>query len=154
VVEVEWKGALWKAAYGELSLKEILTILKGFGPMEVLQFERPGCKGQLSLSLTSEGVKAITLYHLEVTAEKSQGHGRETLMWLKRIFKGTLVVEDPGMIFVRNADQSSLLFWVKMFHEGMVDGIDSEECSLFAGISEKEINHIEERIRTDLPNAG
>jgi hypothetical protein len=155
VVEVEWKGALWRAAYGELSLKEVLTILKGFGPMEVIQFERPGCcRGQLSLSLTSEGVKAITLFHLEVMAEKGQGHGRETLSWLKRIFKGSLVVEDPGVILVRNADQSSLLFWVKMFREGLVDGIDCEECFLFTNISEKELNHIERNIRTNLANAS
>lgn len=153
-MEVEWKGALWKGAYGELSLKEVLTILKGFGPMEVLQFERPGvCRGQLSLSLTGEGVKAITLYHLEVTAEKCHGHGRETLSWLKRIFKGSLVVEDPGVILVKNASQSSLLFWVKMFREGLVDGIDCEECSLFADVSEKELNHIECQIRTNLASA-
>lgn len=40
MAEIEWKGAIWKAAYGDLSVKDLLTILKGFGPMEVLEFKR------------------------------------------------------------------------------------------------------------------
>jgi len=74
VAEIEWKGATWKAAYGSLSVKELLTILKGFGPMEVLEFEKPGrFHGQMSLSLSSNGWKQITLYYLEAHGENAEG---------------------------------------------------------------------------------
>jgi len=37
VAEIEWKGIIWKAGIlVMLGVKELLTILKGFGPMEIL----------------------------------------------------------------------------------------------------------------------
>ena len=147
MAEIEWKGAVWRAAYGDLPIKELLTILKGFGPMEILEFEKPGCcKGQISLSSSQEGKKEMTLYHLEVFGDKRQGRGREALRWLRKIFKGELYVEDPGVIRVRNADEESLLFWVKMFREGIIDAIDSEMCQLYPEMSEPEISAVKERI--------
>jgi hypothetical protein len=155
VAEIEWKGAIWRAAYGDLSLKELLTILKGFGPMEILEFEKPGLfKGQISLSLTEGGAKEITLYHLEVEGRKRGGQGRAALQWLKKTFKGELYVEDPGVIRVKNANRESLLFWVQMFREGLIDALESELCSLSCQMGEFEIRRIEEETRKALENDG
>jgi hypothetical protein len=148
VAKIEWKGAVWKAAYGNLSVKELLTILKGFGPMETLEFEKPGCfSGQLSISLSSEGKKQITLYHLEVVGDKRKGHGREALQWLKGIFKGELFVEDPGLIVVKGANRQSLLFWVRMFREGWIDALDAEAIELHPHMSDQELRKVEAEIR-------
>jgi hypothetical protein len=131
VPEVEWKGIVWKAAYDRLSIKELLTTLKGFGPMEILAFEKPGCfHGELSVSLSEKQTREVTLYHLEVLGPKQQGQGRDALKHLKKIFGGGLYVEDPGIIRVRNADQDSLPFWIKMFEEGLIDAVDAEGFSL------------------------
>ena len=154
MAEVEWKGAVWKAAYGNLSVKEILTILKGFGPMETLEFEKPGLfRGQLSLSLSEEKAKVITLYNLDVAGEHRRGLGRQALQWLKKIFKGELYVEDPGVIRVKNASQDSGLFWVQMFREGLIDAIDGGLCVLDAGMTEAEVEAVEHRIRESLDEA-
>ena len=151
MAEIEWKGAVWRAAYGDLSIKELLTILKGFGPMEILEFEKPGCcRGQISLSSTKDGKKEITLYHLEVLGDKRQGLGREGLKWLRKIFKGELYVEDPGVIRVLNANAESLRFWMKMFREGIIDALDSEMCRLYAEMSEYEIDALEVKIDSGL----
>lgn len=136
MTEIEWKGIVWRAAYGDLSVKELLTILKGFGPMETLEFEKPGMfRGQVSLSLTAAGNKEITLYHLEVIGAKRQGKGREALKCLKKLFKGELYVEDPGVIRVKNANDESLAFWLKMFQEGHIHALDSPQMSLSAEMS-------------------
>ena len=154
MAEVEWKGAIWRAAYGDLSVKELLTILKGFGPMETLEFEKVGfSRGQISISLSSEGLKQVTLYYLEVFSDKKQGAGRATLQWLNKIFKGKLYVEDPGVIHVKNADDESLLFWIKMYREGLIEALDNERCPLHAGMSEVEIDKAEESIRAKLDRA-
>lgn len=151
VAEVEWKGAIWKAAYGSLSVKEILTILKGFGPMETLEFEKPGLfRGHLSLSLSEEKAKVITLYHLDVAGEQRQGQGRLALQWLKKIFKGELYVEDPGVIRVKNANERSGLFWVQMFREGLIDAIDGGLCVLNPGMTGAEVDAVERRIQESL----
>jgi hypothetical protein len=151
VAEIEWKGAMWRAAYGALSLKELLTILKGFGPMEILEFEKHGCfKGQISLSLSKDGTKEITLYHLEVEGPGRQGRGRAALQWLKGVFKGELYVQDPGIIRVMNANRESVPFWIRMFREGLIDAMESEWCSLNPGMAENEIKDIEEQTRTVL----
>lgn len=147
MAEIEWKGIVWKAAYGDLSVKELLTILKGFGPMEVLQFEKPGCfHGQLSLSLAADGTKEITLYYLKVYGSKRRGKGRDALRCLKRLFKGDLYVEDPGVIRVKNANAETLLFWVKMFREGLIDALDCEPCRLTRDLSEAEVKAIEAQL--------
>lgn len=144
MAEIEWKGALWRAAYGDHDVRELLTILKGFGPMEILEFEKPGdFRGQISISLSKEGTKEITLYHLEVAGSKRRGKGREALRWLRKIFKGELYVEDPGVILVKNANVESLLFWLKMFREGLIEAVQSEMCSLTPHMSEDEISRIE-----------
>lgn len=149
MANIEWKGIIWSAAYGDLSVKELLTILKGFGPMEILQFEKPGTfRGQLSLSLSENGAKEITLYYLEVMGPKRRGGGREALGYLKRIFKGELYVEDPGIIRVKNANEESIPFWIKMFQEGHIEALDSAECSLTRQTSEAEMNRIKDRIES------
>jgi len=147
LADIEWKGIIWRAAYGDLSVKELLTILKGFGPMETLEFEKPGSfRGQLSLSLSEDGNKEITLYHLEVVGAQRKGKGREALACLKRLFKGDLYVEDPGIIRVKNANLESLPFWIKMFQEGYIDSLDSEECSLSPKMSKAEIDKIKAEV--------
>lgn len=148
MAEIEWKGAIWKAAFGNLSVKELLTILKGFGPMEVVEFEKPGCyRGQISLCLSPEGIKEITIYHLEVIEGKRVGQGREALLWLKKIFKGELYVEDPGVILVKNANGESILFWVKMFREGLIGSLESDLCGLYPEMDEAELDAIEEKFK-------
>ena len=157
MAEIEWKGAIWKAAFGDLSVKELLTILKGFGPMEVLEFEKSGCfRGQMSVCLSPDGTKEITVYYIEVLGGKRRGQGREALQWLKKIFKGELYVEDPGSIRVKNANGESILFWVQMFREGLIGYLDSEVCSLYPDMDEVELQRIEQRFRdrTDKPESA
>uniref|UniRef100_A0A832EA10 Uncharacterized protein n=1 Tax=Desulfacinum infernum TaxID=35837 RepID=A0A832EA10_9BACT len=132
MAEIEWKGIIWKAAYGDLSIKDLLTILKGHGPMEVLRFRKPGAFwGELSVSLSPRGTKEITIYHLEVEGPRRRGMGRQALLCLKTIFRGEVFVEDPGRVIrVTNADQASLPFWIKMHLEGIIDALESENVSL------------------------
>ena len=148
---VEWKGIKWKAAHGDLSVPELLTILKGFGPMEVLEFENPGCyRGQLSLCLTEEGKKELSLYIFEVLGPRRTGIGRAALRHLRKMFKGELYVEDPGIIRVEKATEESLLFWVKMFREGLVDAVGWENLSLYTGMSGAELDKNEEEHRNSM----
>ncbi len=140
MAEIEWKGIVWKAAYGSHSIKELLTILKGYGPMEIIRFEKPGefC-GELSLSLNADGTKEITVYHLEVLGRRRQGGGRRALQELKKIFRGEVYVEDPGVIKVRNADSESLPFWIRMYEEGLIDALDSVSLKLHPHMSAEEL---------------
>ncbi len=122
--------------------------------METLEFEKVGfSRGQISISLSSEGSKQITLYFLEVFTGKQQGSGRATLQWLNKIFKGKLYVEDPGVIHVKNADDESLLFWIKMYREGLIEALDNERCPLHAGMSAADIDSAEKGIRAELEKA-
>ncbi len=155
MAEIEWKGAIWRATYGSLSVKELLTILKGFGPMEVLEFEKPdNFRGQISISISADGIKQITVYHLEVIGAKRVGSGRNAINWLRKIFKASLYVEDPGIIVVKNASEQSLLFWVKMFREGLIEGIESEPCRLDINMSEAEVLEVEKTIEGKLNASG
>jgi hypothetical protein len=155
VAEIEWKGAVWRAAYGSLSVKELLTILKGFGPMETLAFEKPGCcRGEISISLSGEGKKEITLYNLEVLGPRRKGTGRAALQWLRSIFKGDLFVEDPGFITVKGANRESLLFWVRMFREGLIDALDAEAIELHPQMSDQELLRLESEILGGPGNGG
>ncbi len=148
---IEWKGISWKAAHGDLSVPELLTTLKGFGPMEVLEFEKPGCfRGQMSLCLTEEGRKEISLYSLEVLGKLRTGIGRAALQQMRRIFKGDIYVEDPDIAHVVSAPEPSLFFWVRMFREGLVDAVDWEEVSLEPGMSESEVAEIEEELKSSM----
>jgi hypothetical protein len=149
VAEIEWKGAVWRAAFGNLSVKELLTILKGFGPMEIVEFEKPElARGQISISLSPDGKKQLTLYHLEVVGSLRKGQGRAALQWLKQIFKGDLYVEDPGVIRVKNANEETLLFWVKMYREGLIEALESDMCLLQPDMSEDELMRAEAAIRS------
>lgn len=141
MAEIEWKGIIWKAAYNDLTVKELLTILKGFGPMEILAFEKPGCfRGELSLSLSEQGTKEITLYHVQITGAKRLGEGRRALQLLRKIFGGELYVEDPGIIRVRNVNEESLLFWAQMYREGLIDALDSDQFSLHPHMLDAELD--------------
>ena len=155
MAEIEWKGAIWKAAYGDLSVKDLLTILKGFGPMEVLEFERGGtCRGQISLCQFEEGSKEITIHDLEVFGEKRQGQGREALQWLKQAFKGTAFVEYPELSAEEEVRRGSLPFWVKMFREGLIDGLECGMFCLYQEMGEFELHRCEGQIRKILDSAG
>lgn len=146
--EVEWKGIFWKAAFGNSSVKDLLTILKGYGPMEVIQFEKPGCfRGYLSLCLNPDGTKEITLHHFEVLGERRRGRGRAALLHLKKIFKGNLYIEYPGGHLITGRVDESLLFWVRMFKEGIVAVVDSEPYYLEEGMDGAEVDRIAEEIR-------
>jgi hypothetical protein len=147
VAEIEWKGIIWKAAYGDLGVKELLTILKGFGPMEILAFEKPGCfRGELSLSLSEKGTKEITLYHLQVLGMKRHGEGRRALQLLRKIFGGELYVEDPGVIRVKNVNEQSFLFWTQMYREGLIDALESEQFSIQPRMQEAELEEAIDRL--------
>jgi hypothetical protein len=131
MASIEWKNAKWEACHVSLSVPELLTVLKGYGPMEVLRFEvQDRFSGEMSLSLTDDGSKEVTLYHLEVSCEKRRGIGRRALRWLKEIFKGAIFLEfpdshDPGIGF-----HPSMPFWLKMYREGLIDAMDCETfCS-------------------------
>ncbi|HAA04233.1 MAG TPA: hypothetical protein DCZ69_11650 [Syntrophobacteraceae bacterium] len=147
MAEIEWKGIIWKAAYGDLGVKELLTILKGFGPMEILAFEKPGYfRGELSLSLSEKGAREITLYHLQVIGTKRKGEGRRALRLLRKIFGGELYVEDPGFIRVKNVNEKSFLFWAQMYREGLIDALDSEQLSLQPRMHEAELDEAIDRL--------
>lgn len=144
MAEIEWKGIIWEAAYGDLPIKDLLTILKGHGPMEVLRFRKPGAFwGELSVSLTPRGTKEITIYHLEVEGPQRRGMGRRALLCLKSIFRGEVFVEDPGRVIrVANANQASLPFWIKMHLEGIIDALESEHVSLSAETPREEAERL------------
>ncbi|MEJ5347977.1 MAG: hypothetical protein WHS46_04725 [Desulfosoma sp.] len=144
MAEIEWKGIIWKAAYGDLPIKDLLTILKGHGPMEVLRFRKPGAFwGELSVSLSPQGTKEITIYHLEVEGARRRGKGRQALLYLKSIFRGEVFVEDPGRVIrVTNADQASLPFWIKMYLEGIIDALESEHVSLSHETPREEVERL------------
>ncbi len=154
---VDWKGAQWEAAHSSLSIPELLTVLKGFGPMEVLRFKRPGyCSGEMSLCLTDDGSKEITLYHLEVAGPKRQGGGRAVLKWLREVFKGLIFLEFPDITRSRPY-HPSLPFWLKMYREGLVDGLDCENFYLSPGATAAELEMVEREVTSALgspPAAG
>ncbi len=148
MAEIEWKGITWKAAFGNFSYKELLTILKGYGSMEIVSFEKPGFfKGYLSISLNEIGTRDITLYYLEVQGPRRQGQGRNALSELKKIFKGRIFVEDPGEILTNEYSiTESLLFWIQMFREGLIDGVESDHLALQKGMPEEKLKEQEELI--------
>ncbi len=152
MAEIDWKGLIWRSAYGNYSYKELLTILKGFGSMEIVACEKPWVYNAiLSISLNEEGNRDITLYYLEVVGAKRCGTGREALKELKNIFKGKIFVEDPGKIL--HSEYSiveSLLFWIKMFREGLIDGLYSDYLELSPGMSEEELQEAEEKVKERL----
>jgi hypothetical protein len=146
MAQVIWKDIVWTGEDRELGIKELLTILKGYGPMEVLRFEKPThYQGKISLWLDEKGVKHITLYHLEIIGEKRKGAGRQALKHLHNIFGGDVHVEDPGEpapqeaktggIHVRQPNQESAMFWIKMFAENLVQSVEGDLMNLDENIS-------------------
>jgi hypothetical protein len=160
MAQVVWKDIIWTGEDREWGIKELLTILKGYGPMEVLFFEKPGqYKGKLSLWLDEQGVKHITLYHLEVIGEKRQGIGRQTLKHLQKIFGGDVHVEDPGEgtppeemaggIHVRQPNPESALFWVQMFKENLIQSVEGDLMNLDEKSSSQQLENLRKEFSTE-----
>lgn len=144
---VDWKGAQWEAAHTSLSIPEILTVLKGFGPMEVLRFINPGYfKGEMSLCITDDGTREVTLYNLEVVPPRRQGMGRSALKWLRKIFKGPVFLEFPDLPAYGLSVHPSLPFWFRMYREGLIDALDCENFYLDPGANDAELDRLEEKI--------
>lgn len=148
---IDWKGAKWEGAHNSLTIPELLTTLKGFGPMEVLRFNRAGLSsGELSLCLTDDGGKEITLYHLEVHGTTRHGRGRETIEWLKQIFKGQIFLELADQLEEGCTHHPSLPFWIRMYRAGLVDALDCETFYLGPDSTEAETEKIEREVLLDL----
>jgi hypothetical protein len=155
MAHIEWKGAKWEAYYSSLSIPELLTVLKGFGPMEVLRFEVSGrFKGQLSLCLTEDGTKEITLYHLEVCGQKRAGSGREALRWIRETFRGTIFLEFPNSPDPEIGFHPTMPFWFQMYREGLVDALDCENFYLTPQATTEQINQVREHIMSVLDKGG
>lgn len=141
--EVVWRNMIWTAAGPkDLDTSTILTVLKGFGPMEILRFEKPEeFWGELSVYLDDEEGKCIVVYHLEVMGPKRSGVGRKALQYLQEIFcAGQVHVEDPGgSILVRGATHESASFWIAMFEEGLIRSLESDILKLSEETTEEEL---------------
>ncbi|MGD8530419.1 MAG: hypothetical protein PVG97_05525 [Syntrophobacterales bacterium] len=153
MAQVAWKDIVWTGEDRELGIKELLTILKGYGPMEVLHFEKPNhYRGKISVWLDEKGIKHITLYHLEVLGERRQGVGRQALQHLHKIFGGDVHVEDPGEtppseekaggIHVRQPNQESAMFWIKMFTENLVQTVEGDIMNLDDNTSPSDLDKL------------
>ena len=160
MAQVIWKDIAWTGEDRELGIKELLTILKGYGPMEVLHFEKPNhYKGKISLWLDEKGVKHITLYHLEIIGEKRKGVGRKALEHLHDIFGGDVHVEDPGEptpleaktggIHVRQPNQESAMFWIKMFAENLVQSVEGDLMNLDENISSEQLETLKKEFSAE-----
>jgi hypothetical protein len=161
MAQVIWKDIAWTGEDRELGIKELLTILKGYGPMEVLHFEKPNhYNGKISLWLDEKGVKHITLYHLEIIGEKRKGVGRKALKHLHNIFGGDVHVEDPGEptpleaktggIHVRQPNQESAMFWIKMFAENLVQSVEGDLMNLDENISSEQLETLTKEFSAEL----
>lgn len=150
MARVIWKDIIWSGADRERSIKDLLTILKGYGPMEILRFEKPRCyRGELGLWLDEQGVKHITLFHLEVLEEKRRGIGRGALQHLRKIFGGDVYVQDPGEtrsgreipggIHVRQPNRESVLFWIQMFEERLIQSVEGDLMNLDEGTTVEQL---------------
>jgi hypothetical protein len=153
MAQVIWKDITWSGADRERSIKDLLTILKGYGPMEILHFEKRGhFRGELSLWLDEQGVKHITLFHLEVLGKKRRGVGRGALKHLRKIFGGDVYVQDPGAslgsrqiqggIHVRQPNRESALFWIRMFEEGLIQSVEGDLMDLDEGTPSEKLESL------------
>jgi len=163
MTEVCWKDIIWTGANKELGIKEVLTILKGFGPLEVLHFENPSkYKGELSVWLDERGLRHVSLFHLEVLGEKRSGLGREFLKCLRKIFGGDVYVQDPGQasvpdemaggIHVQNPNRESALFWIKMFEEKLVQSVEGDLMDLGEDTTPEELERIKRKFAPSYPH--
>jgi hypothetical protein len=150
MAQVIWKDIIWSGADRERSIKDLLTILKGYGPMEILHFEKPrSYRGELCLWLDEQGVKHLTLFHLEVLDEKHRGIGRGALQHLRKIFGGDVYVQDPGEtrsgqeipggIHVRQPNRESALFWIQMFEERLIQSVEGDLMNLDEGTTVEQL---------------
>jgi hypothetical protein len=163
MTEVCWKDIIWTGANKELGIKEVLTILKGYGPLEVLHFENPSkYKGELSVWLDEQGLKHVSLFHLEVLGEKRRGVGREVLKCLRKIFGGDVYVQDPGQakvpeemagsIHVQNPNPESALFWIRMFEEELVQSVEGDLMDLGEHTPPEELESIKSKFAPSYPH--
>jgi hypothetical protein len=161
MAEVCWKDIIWTGADKELGIKEVLTVLKGYGPLEVLHFENPSkYKGELSVWLDERGLKHISLFHLEVLGEKRKGLGREMIQCLRKIFGGDVYVQDPGEIptakemgggiHVREPNRESALFWIKMFEEKLIQSVEGDLMDLDENTTSEELEIFKRKFLDDI----
>ncbi|MCG6943738.1 MAG: hypothetical protein LJE87_00180 [Deltaproteobacteria bacterium] len=156
MTEVCWKDIIWTGADKELGIKEVLTVLKGYGPLEVLHFENPSkYKGKLSVWLDEQGLKHVSLFHLEVLGEKRRGLGREMIECLRKIFGGDVYVQDPGEIptakemaggiHVQEPNPESALFWIKMFEEKLIQSVEGDLMDLDESTTSEELENVKRK---------
>jgi hypothetical protein len=144
MASIDWKEAKWEAYRSSLSVPELLTVLKGFGSMEILRFVVPGrFTGHLSLCLTDDGTKEVTLYHLELLCQRRHGMGRKALGWLKEIFRGPVFLEFPDSADPEIGFHPSMPFWLKMYREGLIDAIDCETFYLQPGATSDQVDEFQ-----------
>jgi hypothetical protein len=157
MAEVCWKDIIWTGANKELGIKEVLTVLKGYGPMEVLHFENSSkYRGELSVWLDEEGLKHVSLFHLEVLGKKRSGLGREFLQCLRKIFGGDVYVQDPGQVIVpkemaggihvQGANRESAMFWIRMFEEEIVQSVEGDILDLDENTTPEELGILKQKI--------
>ncbi|NLI33922.1 MAG: hypothetical protein GX422_14265 [Deltaproteobacteria bacterium] len=147
-VTIEWKGALWRSVRNDLSIGDLLSTMKGYGPMEIIEFVKPGhWRGRMSLGYAEKGCREVTLLELVIHGEKRQGKGRQALRWLKRTFNAELYAQDFGAGQLADGLEGSFPFWMKMFREGLLEGVEGEICSLHRGMSDREIDEMEEKVK-------
>jgi len=160
MAEVCWKDIIWTGADKELGIKELLTVLKGYGSLEVLHFENPSkYKGELSVWLDEQGLKHISLFHLEVLGEKRRGLGREMIQCLRKIFGGDVYVQDPGeipaakgmagSIHVQEPNRESALFWIRMFEEKLIQSVEGDLMDLDENTSPEELKIVKRKFSGD-----
>jgi hypothetical protein len=141
MAQVMWKDIFWTGADRELSIKQLLTILKGNGPMELVAFEKTAAyKGELNVWLDENGARNITIYHLEVFGKKRSGKGRQALKDLRGLFGGEVYIEHPGGPTLTRDNQDTTCashtertlpaFWIKMFEENLVQSVEDHDICL------------------------
>lgn len=145
---IEWKGAIWRGVRTDLTIADLLATLKGFGPMEIVEFVKPGFwRGRISLGITEEGTWEVTVYELVVHGEKCKGKGRSALQWLGETFHAEVYAQEYGGGYLRDWPETSLPFWIRMFREGILVEVQVDAFCLHRGMTEAEIQGVEERVR-------
>jgi hypothetical protein len=157
MAEVIWKDIIWRGADREMEIKDLLTVLKGYGSVELVSFERPSrFRGEINICLDEHGVKHITLFYLEVMGEKRRGTGRQALIDLKRIFGGNVCALHPGESNSNaeckngaTANQTTLestMFWIRMFEEGLIQSIEDDFICLYENTTHEELVAIKKKL--------
>ena len=126
---IEWKGINWSGAYGELGIKELLTGLKGYAPIELLEFEKNGgaYRGRMTVGLSEDGIKIVTLYELRARGPEARPVITGALKRIREIFGARIFfVDDPSVAPGTEGKKGCYRFWIQMLREGFIDGIESE----------------------------